>query len=81
MIDSPILSSLYIEMKPHFLIFASFERFLGMAVWNTIDDTYFNFVFYIVTKPSSKLAKNKDVWLRFYIIQKLEYLSSILKDF
>ena len=30
MIDSPILSSLYIETKPHFLIFASFERFL---VW------------------------------------------------
>ena len=28
-----------------------------MAVWNTIDDTYPNFVFYIVTKPSSKLAK------------------------
>ena len=30
MIDSPILSSPYIETKPHFLIFASFERFL---VW------------------------------------------------
>ena len=30
MIDSPILSSLYIETKPHFLIFASFERFF---VW------------------------------------------------
>ena len=28
-----------------------------MAVWNTIDDTYSNFVFYIVMKPSSKLAK------------------------
>ena len=30
MIDSPILSSHYIETKPHFLIFASFERFF---VW------------------------------------------------
>ena len=30
MIDSQILFSLYIETKPHFLIFASFERFF---VW------------------------------------------------
>ena len=36
-----------------FLIFASFERVFSMPVWNTIDDTYSNFVFYIVTKPSS----------------------------
>ena len=53
MIDSPILSSPYIETKPHFLIFASFERFFSMAVWNTVDDTYSNFVFYIVTKSFS----------------------------
>ena len=53
MIDSPILSSPYIETKPIFLIFAYFERFFSMAVWNTVDDTYSNFVFYIVTKSFS----------------------------
>ena len=26
-------------------------KMLKKAVWNTIDDTYFNFVLYIVTKP------------------------------
>ena len=34
---------LYIETKPHFLIFASFQSLFAMAVWNTIDDRYSNF--------------------------------------
>ena len=28
-----------------------FSKHFSMAVWNTIDDTYSNFVLYIVTKP------------------------------
>ena len=42
---------LYIEMKPYFLIFASFQINFSMTVANTIDDRYTNFVFYIETKP------------------------------
>ena len=42
---------LYIETKPDFLIFASFQIIFSMTVWNTIDDRYSNFVFYIETKP------------------------------
>ena len=34
---------LYIEIKPHFLIFfASFQSILIMAEWNHIDDRYSN---------------------------------------
>ena len=38
-------------MKPHFLIFASFQSTFTLAVWNTIDDRYSSTVFYIETKP------------------------------
>ena len=31
---------LYIEMKPQFLIFASFQSIFTMAEWNHIDDRY-----------------------------------------
>ena len=34
---------LYIETKPHFLIFASFQSIFNMAVWNIMDDRYSNF--------------------------------------
>ena len=33
---------LYIEMKPHFFIFASFQSILIMTEWNHIDDRYSN---------------------------------------
>ena len=36
-------------------------NYINRTVWNTIDDTYSNFVFYIVTKPSSiGPSANKD---------------------
>ena len=36
----------FIDSIPH-----CFSKHFSMAVWNTIDDTYSNFVLYIVTKP------------------------------
>ena len=45
----------YIEDKVGVCIIDSiphcFSKHFSMAVWNTIDDTYSNFVLYIVTKP------------------------------
>ena len=35
-----------IDSMPHCI-----SKHFSMAVWNTIDDTYSNFVLYIVTKP------------------------------
>ena len=39
-----------IESIPH-----CHTKMLWKAVWNTIDDTYFNFVLYIVTKPHFRI--------------------------
>ena len=45
----------YIEDKVGVCIIDSiphcFSKHFSMAVWNTIDDTYSNFVLYMVTKP------------------------------
>ena len=45
----------YIEDKVGVCIIDSiphcFSKHFSMAVWNTIDDTYPNFVLYMVTKP------------------------------
>ena len=49
MIDTPFFH--YIETKPHFLLLPLFHSKFSMTAWNTIDDTYSNFVLYIVTKP------------------------------
>ena len=42
-----------------------FSKHFSMAVWNTIDDTYSNFVLYIVTKPHFlilSLSKAYSLW-------------------
>ena len=51
MIDSPFFP-LY-RNEATFLDFAPLESIFSMAVWNTIDDIYSDFVFYIEMKPHS----------------------------
>ena len=66
-------------MKPHFLIFASFQIIFSIKVWNTIDDRYSNFVFYegqseitesylIIFKSSKIDSFLDDISLKLYVI-------------
>ena len=50
--DKTVISiiSLY-RNEATLLDFASFESIFSMTVWNTIDDRYSSFVFYIESKP------------------------------
>ena len=82
----------YIEDKVGVCIIDSiphcFSKHFSMAVWNTIDDTYSNFVLYMVTKPHFLIFASfqsiftmavwntiDDRYSNFCIIQKRSHIS------